>query len=410
MTNSSRARVMDGAALAKRLLGATAQRAVEFRSRWGRPPCLAAVLVGDDPASVTYVKMKRARCEAAGLDALLVHLPADSTTAEVVGEIRSLSADPAVDGILLQHPVPPQVDERSAFESIVPDKDVDGVTAASFAAMSLGLPGFLSCTPAGILRLLDEYDVDLSGMHAVVIGRSPILGRPVGMLLLGRDATVTFCHSKTRDLVEVVRTADVVVAAVGRPNFVGGAWLKPGAVVVDAGYYQGGVGDVDFAEAQTVASLITPVPGGVGPMTIALLLDQTVSAAEQRVVGVAGGWLARRGLGRGAEHGYCGRVERTIVGFHCDDKGDYVAELSCGHGQHVRHQPPFQLRPWVIDAEERARRIGAVLECPLCDREPEPFAEEGGDPACWAGSVCQECGVMMDGGPHRTGCRWESSP
>ena len=288
MTDATSARLMDGAALAKRLLVATAQRAAEFRSQSGRAPCLAAVLVGDDPASMTYVKMKRARCQSAGLDSLLVHLPADSTTGDVVGELGRLSADPGVDGILLQHPVPPGVDERMAFEAIVPDKDVDGVTAASFAAMSLGLPGFLSCTPAGILRLLDEYHVDLAGKHAVVIGRSPILGRPVGMLLLGRDATVTFCHSKTHDLARIVGTADVVVAAVGRPNLVEGFWLKPGAVVIDAGYYQGGVGDVNFAEAQAVASLITPVPGGVGPMTIALLLDQTVSAAQRRAGGGSG--------------------------------------------------------------------------------------------------------------------------
>ena len=164
----------------------------------------------------------------------------------------------------------------------MPDKDVDGVTTSSFAAMSLGLPGFVSCTPAGILRLLDEYAVDPSGSHAVVIGRSPILGRPVGMLLLGRDATVTFCHSKTRDLATVVRTGDIVVAAVGQPNLVRGSWLKAGAVVIDAGYYQGGVGDVNFDEALPIVSLITPVPGGVGPMTIAVLLEQTVTAAEQR--------------------------------------------------------------------------------------------------------------------------------
>jgi methylenetetrahydrofolate dehydrogenase (NADP+) / methenyltetrahydrofolate cyclohydrolase len=284
MTNLSAAKLIDGAALAERLLEATAGRAAEFHTRTGRPPCLAAVLVGEDAASITYVKMKRARCQAAGLSSKLVRLPTNSTTAEVVSEVRRLSDDPDVDGILLQHPVPPHVDERSAFEAIVPDKDVDGVTASSFAAMSLGLPGFVSCTPAGILRLLDEYGVDPSGMHAVVIGRSPILGRPVGMLLLRRDATVTFCHSKTRDLATVVRTGDIVVAAVGQANLVRGSWLKTGAVVIDAGYYQGRVGDVHFEEALPIVSLITPVPGGVGPMTIAVLLEQTVTAAEQRVV------------------------------------------------------------------------------------------------------------------------------
>lgn len=282
MTTPSSATVMDGTALADRIHAVTAGRAAEFRSRAGRSPCLAAVLVGEDPASMTYVKMKRARCQAVGLDSNLVQLPTGTTTARVAGEVRRLSEDPDVDGILVQHPVPMPVDERTTFEAIAPGKDVDGVTTASLAAMSLGLPGFVSCTPAGILRLLDEYAVDPGGMRAVVIGRSPILGLPVGMLLLGRNATVTFCHSRTHQLAEVVRTGDIVVAAVGHPNLVRGSWLKPGAVVIDAGYYQGGVGDVNFEEALPVASLITPVPGGVGPMTIAVLLDQTVTAAEQR--------------------------------------------------------------------------------------------------------------------------------
>jgi methylenetetrahydrofolate dehydrogenase (NADP+)/methenyltetrahydrofolate cyclohydrolase len=180
--------------------------------------------------------------------------------------------------------VPSHIDERSAFEAIVPDKDVDGVTTTSFAALSLGLPGLVSCTPAGIIRLLDEYAVDLSGMHAVVIGRSSILGRPIGMLLFGRDATVTFCHSKTRDLAALVRTGEIVIAAGGHPNLVRGSWLKAGAVVIDAGHYQGAVGDVHYEEALSIVSLITPVHGGVGPMTIAVLLEQTVTAAERRLV------------------------------------------------------------------------------------------------------------------------------
>ncbi len=186
-----------------------------------------------------------------------------------------------VDGILLQHPVPNQIDERAAFEAIAPSKDVDGVTMRSFAAMAFGLPGFASCTPAGIVSLLDAYGVDLEGQHAVVIGRSPILGKPVGMLLLARDATVTYCHSRTRRLRDVVASADVVIAAVGRPNFVRGEWLKPGVVVVDAGYNEGNIGDVAFEEALERADLITPVPGGVGPMTIAMHLGQTVEAASR---------------------------------------------------------------------------------------------------------------------------------
>ena len=275
------ARIMDGTALAARLVADTAQRAAAFADLTGRPPCLAAVLVGDDPSSVTYVRMKERRSASAGIASRVVRLPSASTTTEVVETVASLSEDVTVDGILLQHPVPAHVDERAAFEAIDPDKDVDGVTMQSLAAMALDLPGFWSCTPAGIMRLLDEYHVDPSGRHAVVIGRSPILGKPMGMLLLARDATVTTCHSHTTDLAVIVRSADIVVAAVGRRNFVRGEWLKPGSVVIDAGYSSGTVGDVAFDEAVTVADLITPVPGGVGPMTIALLLDQTVIAAER---------------------------------------------------------------------------------------------------------------------------------
>jgi methylenetetrahydrofolate dehydrogenase (NADP+) / methenyltetrahydrofolate cyclohydrolase len=272
-------RLMVGAELARDIVSRTAQRAEELEKQSGGRPCLAAVLVGDDPASVTYVRMKRRRCEQAGIESRQVPLPAATTTEELVDAVTQLSNDPTVHGILLQHPVPDHLDERTGFEAIEPDKDVDGVTMHSFASMALGGRGFLGCTPAGIVRLLDAYDVEPAGRHAVVIGRSPILGKPVGVLLLARDATVTFCHSRTDDLPSIVRTADIVVAAVGRPRFVRGDWLKPGAVVVDAGYNEGNVGDVAFDEALGRASLLTPVPGGVGPMTIAMLLEQTVDAA-----------------------------------------------------------------------------------------------------------------------------------
>jgi methylenetetrahydrofolate dehydrogenase (NADP+) / methenyltetrahydrofolate cyclohydrolase len=278
----SHAELMEGSQLARDILARTAERAAEFEKRTGSRPCLATVIVGDDPASVTYVRMKRNRCSQAGIDSRLVPLPADTTTRALTEIISGLSADPAVHGILLQHPVPPQIDERAAFEAISPGKDVDGVTMHSFAAMSFGLPGFASCTPAAIMRLLDAYQVSLSGKHAVVLGRSPILGKPAGMLLLARDATVTYCHSRTRDLPQIVRTADIVVAAVGRAELVRGDWLRPGAVVVDAGYNLGNVGDVAHGEALSRASLITPVPGGVGPVTIAVLLDQTVDAAAEQ--------------------------------------------------------------------------------------------------------------------------------
>jgi methylenetetrahydrofolate dehydrogenase (NADP+)/methenyltetrahydrofolate cyclohydrolase len=271
--------LMSGTELARELVERTARRARLFRERTGFAPCLATVLVGDDPASATYVKMKQNRCRKAGITSRHVQLPALTTTEALVAAITELSEDPGVHGILLQHPVPPHIDERAAFEAIAADKDVDGVTVSSFARMSCGEAGFVSCTPGGIMRLLEHYDVDLAGKHAVVVGRSPILGKPVAMLLLARDATVTICHSKTRDLPSITRTADVLVAAVGKAEFVRGDWLKPGAVVIDAGYNAGNVGDVAFDEAATHASLLTPVPGGVGPTTIAMLLEQTVDAA-----------------------------------------------------------------------------------------------------------------------------------
>jgi methylenetetrahydrofolate dehydrogenase (NADP+)/methenyltetrahydrofolate cyclohydrolase len=277
------AELMIGTGLAAEMVARAAERASVLQERYGVQPCLATVLVGDDPASATYVRMKQNRSRKAGIASRSVVLPASTTTEELVAEITKLSDDPGVHGILLQHPVPAQIDERAAFEAIDPAKDVDGVTVRSFAAMAFGDPGFRSATPGGIMRLLAAYDVPLEGAHAVVIGRSPILGKPAGMLLLASNATVTYAHSRTRDLPELVRTADVVIAAVGKANFVRGDWLKPGAVVVDAGYNEGNVGDVHFEEAAEVAQLITPVPGGVGPMTIALLLEQTVDAAETAV-------------------------------------------------------------------------------------------------------------------------------
>ncbi|QWF20486.1 bifunctional 5,10-methylene-tetrahydrofolate dehydrogenase/5,10-methylene-tetrahydrofolate cyclohydrolase [Nocardioides sp. LMS-CY] len=273
------ARILDGAGTATALLAEVADRVSALRAA-GTTPRLATVLVGDDGASRTYVQMKVNRCADVGIDSLRVDLGGGITTSELVGAISELSADPTVHGILLQHPVPGHINERAAFEAIAPEKDVDGVTLTSFAAMSLGVPGFQSCTPGGIVRLLDAHGVELRGRNSVVVGRSPILGLPMGMLLLRRDATVTYCHSRTVDLADVVRRSDLVVAAVGRPDFIQPAWIKPGAVVVDAGYNAGNRGDVDPAAAD-VADWFTPVPGGVGPMTIATLLEQTVVAAER---------------------------------------------------------------------------------------------------------------------------------
>ncbi|MYW54246.1 bifunctional 5,10-methylene-tetrahydrofolate dehydrogenase/5,10-methylene-tetrahydrofolate cyclohydrolase [Streptomyces sp. SID8376] len=283
MSSTQTAQLMDGTGLAKRIVEEAAVKAAEISQRTGTSPCMATVLVGEDPASVTYVRMKRARCAKAGIQSRHIGLPAATTTAELIDTLAGLSGDPEVHGILLLHPCGPHIDERAAFEAIAPEKDVDGVTMHSFAAMSFALPGFVSCTPGGIMQLLEAYDVDLAGKHAVVVGRSAILGKPVGMLLLAKDVTVTYCHSRTADLSAIVREADVVVAAVGRPRLIRGEDIRPGAVVIDAGYNPGNVGDVDFGTALTRARLITPVPGGVGPMTISVLLAQTVEAAANQL-------------------------------------------------------------------------------------------------------------------------------
>ena len=276
--------ILDGKATAAKVLECSTQRVKTILEKTGKTPCLATVLVGHDPASVTYVRMKGRKCESVGMRSLKIELPDDTTTQGLLDKITELSRDPAVNGILLQHPVPKQIDERAAFEAIDPGKDVDGVTIYSFGATSFGLPrsGFGCCTPAGIMRLLEEYDVPIASRHAVVIGRSPILGKPMAMMLLASDATVTICHSKTQDLPTLVSQADIVVAAVGRAKFVQGDWIKPGAVVVDAGYNKGNIGDVDYEAAASRASMITPVPGGVGPMTIATLIDQTSIAAARQ--------------------------------------------------------------------------------------------------------------------------------
>lgn len=273
------ARIIDGRAIADAALADLSVRTRQFRDETGHVPCLAAVIVGADPASKAYVQMKAKRSVAVGMTSRTVELPVSTTTEELVDVLRALSADPSIDGILLQHPVPGHIDERVAFDAISADKDVDGVTSAAFAAMALTGGGFESCTPSGILRLLDATGVELSGKHAVVVGRSPILGLPMGMLLLRRGATVTYCHSRTVDLAAHVASADVVIAAVGVPELIKGAWIKPGAVVIDAGYNEGNVGDVEYVAALAHAGAITPVPGGVGPMTVAVLLEQTLAAA-----------------------------------------------------------------------------------------------------------------------------------
>lgn len=280
------AKIIDGKAVAGKIQQAVAARVRLLVERTGQRPCLAAVLVGNDLASERYVSRKVKLCEELGLASKKVTRPDTTATQELVDVITELSRDPQVHGILLQHPVPKQIDERAAFEAIDPAKDVDGVTFDSFGRMFYGLPGFGSCTPVGMMRLLEAYQIPVRGSHAVVIGRSAILGKPMAGLLLAADATVTICHSKTQDLPGVVRQADIVVAAVGRPKFVQGDWIKPGAAVLDAGFNpgpKGSIGDVDYEAAAERAGWITPVPGGVGPMTLAILMEQTVLGAERQL-------------------------------------------------------------------------------------------------------------------------------
>ncbi len=245
----------------------------------GIVPCLATLLVGDDPASATYVRMKTNACKRLGIRSVRVDLPGETTTERLIEAIQGLNEDPEVHGILLQHPVPEHIDERAAFDAISIAKDVDGVTTQGFAQNAFGFAAYPSCTPAAIMAILDHYHLPVSGKHAVVIGRSPILGKPVSAMLLNNDATVTTCHSKTVHLKEFVRSADIVVAAVGKPRFVQGDWIKPGDVVLDAGYNPGNIGDADFEACLPYVSAITPVPAGVGPVTIAMLLKHTVDAA-----------------------------------------------------------------------------------------------------------------------------------
>ena len=276
--------VLDGKALSTTMEGALALRVKEIVERTkGVSPVLATILVGEDPASATYVRMKGNACKRVGMESRKVELPQSTTTEQLLAEIDKLNADPRVQGILLQHPVPSQIDERRCFDRIALAKDVDGVTVLGFGTMAMGEPAYGSATPAGIMRLLKHYGIALEGRHAVVIGRSPILGKPLAMMLLNANATVTICHSKTKNLPEIIRQADIVVGAVGKPQFIKGAWIKPGAVVVDAGYHPGGSGDVELSAVIDTCSAYTPVPGGVGPMTIATLMAQTVEAAEKNL-------------------------------------------------------------------------------------------------------------------------------
>src|SRR5271157_3592444 len=278
--------ILDGKAYAKELEVELFSRVKKLKENNGPDtdsgsPILATKLVGADPASATYVRMKGNACRRVGMESLSIALPEETTTQQLLSAIDDLNANPRVRGILLQHPVPKQIEERECFDRIAIEKDVDGVTSHGFGRMAMGEPAYGSATPAGIMRLLARYGIALEGKEAVVVGRSPILGKPMAMMLLNANATVTICHSRTKNLPEVVRRAEILVGAVGKPEFIKADWIRDGAVVVDAGYHPGGVGDIELAPISDRVAAYTPVPGGVGPMTIATLIAQTVEAAEK---------------------------------------------------------------------------------------------------------------------------------
>ena len=276
-------KILDGKALAQ-LAEEDIKVSVSKLKEKGVTPTLATILVGLDPASATYVKMKQNACARLGMDSIAVELSKDTTTQELLEAIEKLNADTNVHGILLQHPVPSQINERQCFDAISVEKDVDGVTCLGFGQMTMGEEAFGSCTPAGIIRILEHYEVEISGKNAVVVGRSPILGKPMAMMLLNANATVTICHSRTVSLQEHIQNADILVGAVGVPRLIQKGWIKNGAVVIDAGYHPAEkCGDIDLTDIDSIASAHTPVPGGVGPMTINTLILNTLLAAQKLI-------------------------------------------------------------------------------------------------------------------------------
>tara|TARA_B100001094_G_scaffold246065_1_gene242665 strand:- start:1504 stop:2346 length:843 start_codon:yes stop_codon:yes gene_type:complete len=275
--------VLDGKKLSK-ISENTIKEKVDLLSKNNIKPTLATILVGSDPASETYVKMKRNTCARVGMESIAVELPESTTTEELLSTIKSLNNDDKVHGILLQHPVPDQIDERSCFDAIDIRKDVDGVTCLGFGNISMGIDAYGSCTPAGIIRLIKHYELEIQGLNAVVVGRSPILGKPMAMMLLNMNATVTICHSRTQNIDSIIKQADLIVGAVGIPKFIKSQWIKKGAIVIDAGYHPEKCGDIDLDNIEDIASAYTPVPGGVGPMTINTLILQTLQSAEKSLI------------------------------------------------------------------------------------------------------------------------------
>ena len=276
-------KILDGKALAQ-LAEEKIKTNVSQLKEKGITPTLATILVGVDPASATYVKMKQNACARLGMDSIAVELSKETTTDELLETIEKLNQDKNVHGILLQHPVPSQINERECFDAIDVNKDVDGVTCIGFGQMTMGEDAFGSCTPAGIMRILEHYKIEISGKNAVVVGRSPILGKPMAMMLLNKNATVTICHSRTMNLQEHIKNADILVGAVGVPRLIQKDWIKDGAVVIDAGYHPAEkCGDIDLQDIDSIASAHTPVPGGVGPMTINTLILNTLLAAQKLI-------------------------------------------------------------------------------------------------------------------------------
>ena len=286
------AKIIDGKILAAEVKACAAQAVRFLQERYGITPCLAVLLVGDDPASQVYVRGKANDCEACGIESRVIRLPAGTTQAELLARLGALAADSAVHGILVQLPLPRHIDPAAVIEAIPPEKDVDGFTPVNAGRLLNGEPCFAPCTPAGCLRMIEAAGVDLDGKHAVVVGRSNIVGKPAALLLMQKNATVTVCHSHTRDLAAVCRTADIPIAAVGKAGFITADMVKPGAVVIDVGINRGADGklhgDVDFAPVSEIASYITPVPGGVGLMTRAMLMLNTVQAAAPKTAGDLG--------------------------------------------------------------------------------------------------------------------------
>ena len=272
--------VLDGKSLAKSTEEDIANRVKSLKEKRDITPVLATILVGSDPASATYVQMKGNACKRVGMDSIKIELSETTTTNELLEEINKLNENPDIHGILLQHPVPSQIDERKCFDAIDLSKDVDGVTCLGFGNMSMGEKAYGSCTPQGIMRLIKHHQIQVEGKHAVVVGRSPILGKPMAMMLLNENATVTICHSRTQDLESIVKQADIIVGAVGIPQFIKSSWIKDDAVVIDAGYHPQKCGDIELTDIKDRSLAYTPVPGGVGPMTINTLILQTLESCE----------------------------------------------------------------------------------------------------------------------------------